>query len=381
MARFRATASTPEERNKEQSSHENFIQIWRGIAVFLVVYYHFSNRIPTEYLNMTSEPSLVFHAGKIGVLIFFVISGYLISKSLMRCDNLAIFYAKRISRIWPLFIIASVVIFLYLQFVEPPIVYDGPKKFYTEKRDWLDLLGSILFLEDIGFRWIDGVFWSLLVELKFYFWIGLLAYFRGQKFGRDFALCALMLGGIVLGIELSGYESFAWIAKGLNGLFIAQYLPFFAVGVLLATGRDKGFLSILLIIITVQSGLKSGANPDFDIHQSAIFILVVSAVLLLDQLFFRSKIFLHLGRYSYSYYLFHQIIGLSIIKALGGFVSFDLAILIALIATYAIAVIAADMAEWRFRPVFSKNLLALFSRLRLNRMPLFPVVLGTSIAK
>lgn len=359
------TTSQPEAR-------DNFLQIWRGIAVLLVVYYHFSNRVPPEYLGMGGPPSLVFHSGKIGVLIFFIISGYLITKSLTRCDNLAVFYAKRVSRIWPLFIFASFVIFAFLQLVEPPVVPNGPKKFYAIERDWIDLLGSLFFLEDLGFRWMDGVFWSLLVELKFYFWIGILAFFRPNSFGRDFAIIAILLGGFELGITLFHPSGHAWLAKGLNGIFIAQYLPYFATGALLAKNKDDGLLSILLLIAAIQAGIKSASNLDFDMIQTASFGAVLAVLLFADAMMFKSRIILHIGHYSYAYYLFHQMIGLSIIKALGGIVSYDIAMLTALIVTYAISVLASEIAEWRFRTLFSKWLFRLFHQLRLDQMGLSP---------
>lgn len=356
------------------SEPDRFIQIWRGIAVLLVVCYHFSNRVPEEYLGMAQPPSLVFHSGKLGVLIFFIISGYLIAKSLERCDNLAIFYAKRVSRIWPLFIVASIVIFAFLQFVDPPIVPDGPKKFYAAPRDWTDLLGSLFFLEDFGFNWIDGVFWSLLVELKFYFWIGLLAYFRPPNFGQDFAIISILLSFLTLGNLLLQPPGLGWLIHGLNGILIAQYLPYFALGVLLATNRDSGLLSVLLVLVIIQAGLKSAANPDFDISQTSAFGIALTVFLFADIMLFKSRIFLHIGRYSYAFYLFHQIIGLSIIRALGGIVSHDLAILVALATTYMISVVASKLAEWRFRRILSHWLTYLFALLRLDQMRFGSVV-------
>ena len=347
---------------------DQFIQIWRAIAVVIVVYYHFSNRIPPEYLNMSEGPTVLFYSGKLGVLIFFIISGYLITKSLMHSQNLARFYAKRISRIWPLFILASLVLFTFIQFVEPPIVSDGPKKFYTEPRDWSDLAGSLFFLEDLGFQWMDGVFWSILVELKYYFWIGLLAFWRPVTFVRDFAVLAIIISVAEMLFGLSGAEAFRNLPTVLNGFFIAQYLPYFAIGALLLTCKDREILSILLIIALLQAGLKSSANADFDMRHTIIFGLALIALLSFDIFVFRSKVFLHIGKYSYGFYLFHQLIGLSIIKALADSLSYDLALIIALASTYAISVAASWVAEWRFRQVFHTALMRIFIALKIDRL-------------
>ena len=349
---------------------DDFIQIWRGVAVLLVVYYHFSNRIPREHLGMEGDPVLIFYSGKLGVLIFFIISGYLIAKSLSHSQNLARFYAKRISRIWPLFILASLSIFLFLQFLEPPVVPSGPKKFFVEERGWLDLFGSLFFLEDLGFHWMDGVFWSILVELKFYFWIGLLAWFRPRSFARDFAILSIAMSAIEMVIGLSEMHFLAPIGSGLNGFFIAQYLPYFAIGVLLLTNEHRPLLSIVIILALAQALLKSAANPDFDAAVTVIFALCLAACLALDAALLRSRLFLHIGDNSYGFYLFHQIIGLTMIKALSGYLSYQGAILVALAVTYAIAVFAAWLAEWRFRQFFFDQLMTIFTLLKMEKLQL-----------
>ncbi|QJB69697.1 acyltransferase family protein [Parasphingorhabdus halotolerans] len=348
----------------------DFIQIWRGIAVLLVVYYHFSNRVPQEYLGMDSDPFLVFYSGKLGVLVFFIISGYLIAKSLSHSQNLARFYAKRISRIWPLFILASLSIFLFLQFFEPPVVPSGPKKFFVEERDGLDLFGSLFFLEDLGFRWMDGVFWSILVELKFYFWIGLLAWFRPRSFARDFAILSIAMSAIEMIIGLSEMRFLGPIGSGLNGFFIAQYLPYFAIGVLLLTNKHRPLLSIVIILALAQALLKSAANPDFEAAGTAIFTLFLAACLALDAALLQSRLFLHIGDNSYGFYLFHQIIGLTIIKALSGYLSYQVAIFVALVATYVLAVSASWIAEWRFRQFFFDRLMTIFTLLKMEKLQL-----------
>lgn len=349
---------------------DKYIQIWRGIAALVVIYYHFSNRVPPEYLGMDHSPTVVFHSGKLGVLIFFIISGYLITLSLTHSRNLAWFYAKRISRIWPLFILASISIFLFLQFFDPPIVPDDPKKFFTQDRTWVDLLGSIVFLEDLGFRWMDGVFWSILVELKYYFWIGLLAFFRPATFVRDFAVLAISFSALEMAVGFFGSRELAILGTGLNGFFIAQYLPFFAIGALLLTGENRSLLCILLILALFQAGIKSAANPDFNMLDSAVFGLALAGLVFADRLLFQSRIFLHLGDHSYSFYLFHQILGLSIIKALGGLLHYDIALIAALVVISTIAVAASWAAEWRFRDRFFSGLMRIFVLLHMDRLEL-----------
>lgn len=356
--------------NQPLGGHDKnaFIQVWRGIAALLVIYYHLSNRVPLPYLGMKEGPSIIYYSGKIGVLIFFIISGYLIVQSLQYSKNLASFYAKRISRIWPLFILASLTIFVVLQFADPPIVPDGPKKFFTESRSVTDLIGSLFFLEDLGFHWMDGVFWSILVELKFYMWIGLLAVISRRNFIRHFAIAALIISSLEIAIEFAHLPALRPVQLALNGIFIAQYLPFFALGALLVSKRDPGLFLAIIALSLVQACIKTAMNPDLNAWQTTIFASVLMAFVSLDAILLRSKIFLTIGDYSYSWYLFHQMIGLSLIKAMSGSFSYDEALIVALVVTFMISVVASWAAEWRFRNAFYRMLMTIFSYFRLERV-------------
>jgi len=346
----------------------DFIQVWRGIAAFLVIYFHLSARVPPAYLGMDSGSSLIFYSGKIGVLIFFVISGYLIVQSLQYSRDLASFYAKRISRLWPLFILASLIIFTFIQFVDPPVVPTGPKKFYTDQPTAIDLAGNFFFLADLGFTWVDGVFWSILVELKFYFWIGLLAVCDRQNFVRIFAIATICLSGLEFLVSLSDQTMFVLARRALNGLFVAHYLPFFAIGALLVARRHPELLAALALLALLQAHEEIVSDMDFALAPTIVFLLALTAFVLLDRALLGSRIFLAIGDYSYSWYLFHQVIGLSLIKLMSARLSYDPALLVALLATFALSVAASWAAEWRFREPVYKQLRELFAKFGLDRL-------------
>lgn len=344
-----------------------FIEVWRGIAVFLVVYYHYVDRLPYEALGASAPASLPFYSGKLGVLIFLIISGYLIAQSLSFTRTLAAFYAKRLSRLWPLFLLASVVIFVFLIFFQPPIVPDGPKQFYERPRTVIDLIGQSFFLRDLGFQWIDGVFWSILVEIKFYFWIGLIAAFRPATFARDFAIASLVITLAQFGAEFGLPPEWAWTNRLLNGLFVAEYLPFFAIGVLLFARNYGPLLTIHILLALMQAGIKSASNPNFDMHDTAVFFAVLALVIAADAWLLNSRIFLLLGEYSYSLYLFHQMIGLTIIAMLAPRLGLDLAVAITFVTMLGVAIIASKAAEWRYRKRVEQMLERIFTAIGLAR--------------
>lgn len=362
------------EVNKETSA---FIQIWRGLAVLLVVLYHFTDRIPHQFMGSPTPPLVQEQIGKIGILIFFVISGYLITKSLMGTKDVAAFYAKRISRIWPLFIVASITVYIAMKVLNPPVV-PGEYSFYEESRSFMDLIGSLFFLNDLGFEWMDGAYWSILVELKFYFFIGMFAVVFKDQFVRVFCITALVLSSVdflILIVDRAPGRDLAFdsadrlrpISAFLHGILISQYLPYFAVGVAMAGRLTDGLLASLIGMAVVMT-LISLRQQAFVMDQNVLFVFLVAAFVALDYFLLQSRVFLWIGNYSYSIYLFHQMVGLSITKMLTPAIGIDLAILSGLTAITLIAWVASVLFENRYRQRVGNLLYRFFSILKLNRL-------------
>lgn len=155
--------------SKNNFRKRNDIQVIRGIAVILVLLCH----IWSESLSFF----------KIGVDIFFVISGFVITKSLITNqlylkDNIITFFKKRIFRIAPLALISTLIIWIIFEVISP------------ETFSNLDVFASAFGLQNIllGIKGntYNGIganmnpytpFWSLGVEEQFYFLYPLLVYF------------------------------------------------------------------------------------------------------------------------------------------------------------------------------------------------------------
>lgn len=354
-----------------EANQSQFIQMLRGISVFLVAYYHYTDRLPWREMHLKDLPDLPFYSGKIGVYIFFLLSAYLIAKSIEACHNLGEFYAKRISRIWPLFVCASIVIYLFLQVMPPPVIASGPKQFYEQSVTLTDLFGTIFLLEDFGFNWVDGVFWSILVELKFYLLAGLAACLFKKSYIKVFATVAAALAMLDWAIAISPLAPHAGIVtRALHGLLISQYLPFFALGMLVYK-KDYGPLFIAnLMLAAAQLVTAIASNPDLDGAATVRFIVVVSALVLTDFTLLRGRVLTFLGDYSYALYLFHQMIGLTLIVRLTPALGFEGAMLVAAGVVLAISYTASKAVEWRFRRPTAAVLLKIFSMLRLDRVSL-----------
>ncbi len=178
------------------------IDILRGMSILSVLLFHcyihmpFSNEfLPTKLMN------IIFRSGYYGVVIFFVISGFLItSMSIKRWGNLkdihlGQFYQMRFARIMPCLLVLLIILCL-LDSIEAPgfIVHN---KTTLGQAVFSVLTFQLNYLEaKIGYlpaSW--DILWSLSVEELFYFFFPLVClFFRKTKY-----IVLAMLGFIIIG--------------------------------------------------------------------------------------------------------------------------------------------------------------------------------------
>jgi peptidoglycan/LPS O-acetylase OafA/YrhL len=138
----------------------------RGIAVLLVIVFHHS----------------LFGAGWIGVQLFFVISGFLITGNMLRDKGLAArpffggFYRRRAARIFPVY-------FAYLALLA---VLSGATSKASEFRAYWPYLVTYTYnlahlRSDFVFSFWFGHFWSLCIEEQFYLVWPLVVYVLSPK--------------------------------------------------------------------------------------------------------------------------------------------------------------------------------------------------------
>ena len=131
------------------------IDVFRGVAILLVVLYHFTARLPAEALHVSGAPVPPIYFGWIGVYVFFAISGYCIYLTLGRSTSIALFLARRFSRIYPAFLAAALFLFAYGVLAPVPSIPEAG--FHARPSTLFDLVLNLLFIGD-G-RWVDGSFW------------------------------------------------------------------------------------------------------------------------------------------------------------------------------------------------------------------------------
>ena len=271
----------------------------RGIAALAVVIYHYFYRYNEiyghEYLSVEWTT-----LGKYGVQLFFMVSGFVIYLTLNRVEKPLDFLVSRFSRLYPTFWFSAILTFsvVFIWGLPGRVVslYDA-------------IMNVFMFLQFFGVKHIDGVYWTLTIELTFYFWIfsffvaGILKYTE-YLFSPVVLISILESRGF---IEISGL----W-----NEIFILQYLSYFLAGICfykIIYGLESKLTYAILFLCLVSTYILFSKTV-FMI--SALFYLFFYLAILGRLNFLTIKPLVFLGGISYSLYLLHQNIGYVIINEL-----------------------------------------------------------------
>lgn len=182
----------------------NNITLLRHVAAFFVLITHaygLTGNLSDEFLYKISGHAIQFST--VGLIIFFFISGFLITQSLVSSSGIKQFIWKRFLRIYP----ALIVLIILTVFILGPLVTKLPvKEYFSDNETWGYLSGASLvrlrfYLPGVfNSQGVNGSLWTLPVEFRLYlllallFLIGLIKkrnwYFLFVLF---FVICALIM--------------------------------------------------------------------------------------------------------------------------------------------------------------------------------------------
>ena len=336
-----------------------------------------------------------FHAGilqwgYLGVHLFFVLSGFLITRILLQAkqhgvgEYLTGFYGRRVLRIFPVYYLYLLVIFLLSLL---------PLHFSIKQNEQIHILWNQLpyavsylynfFHASASFttsRFLTH-FWSLAVEEQFYIIWPVLIFFIPEKHLKKFFIALIILGPLVRFSEGLIHE-----IPSLSGFFVKELnifvyvLPFsnfdaFATGALftIISFNAKPSRFLILFFATVAAGITTefiatgqilptafGFRPAMDDSYKWIWgytvINFVSAVLIatvsqkkLFPSFFGNKQLNYIGKISYGMYIFHYpIILLFLAREFPGNLPVPVKIISALILTILVSGISYQFFEKKF---------------------------------
>lgn len=288
----------------------------RGVAVLFVILSHLSNA------GLDVVPFLSFSGiGKVGVWLFFVLSAFLLTLSLLnksdsellKTKTWKIYFKRRFLRIYPLLTCYLIMGYLLNGFdILPPL--NAPSS--------LNDLASRYLLIDA-----KGIEWSVLVEFRFYFILPLIVIFSAVVLKRRLYFLSLSFFLALVNLVLYApkptfVDLLPYLSIFLIGSYVA-YINWWLVhqGIELEVGLRKLidliaiFLFALIFVLTPSIWSKVIGKPvplDY-FHDTLVpFGILWSGVLLGDlwgngvvSRFLSLRVLKYLGMISFSVYLLH----------------------------------------------------------------------------
>ena len=303
---------------------QNNFHLLRILAALAVL---FSHSFPLATGDEKDEPlraSLGCTPGSIAVDLFFVISGLLVTTSLMRRASASDFAKARFFRIWPGLIVA---VLLTLFVLGPIFSSHAPADYFRSTDTWRYLYRNVVLLRGIDYvlpgvfeanpwpKAVNGSLWTLPLEVTCY--LLLLA----SWFLLDKARLPVKFKSLVAAAWIG---LLAWHFKGLASDTLehsAGRLYFmFSTGAAMYLFRDRIPLSwrvlAAAIVVLVASGFAAGSGWPFGVVYSFVlpYAMICLAYLPGGPLLRYNR----LGDYSYGTYIYAYPVQQSLVAALPG---------------------------------------------------------------
>lgn len=328
----------------------------RGLAILLVLLYHAYSRW-SEVVPYGDEfkYSPLFSNGWLGVNLFFMISGFVILMSLERSSSFTEFIYRRWLRLFPAMLICSLLVFFTADFFHErpagsPVLRDLlPGLTFIEPSWWQQILASSQGL-------LEGAFWSLFVEFKFYIVASLAFFWFGRK-----AQVAILFGLFIAtkAAKLVYVYEPVYILYVINKLFHQLsfgYFGWFASGAafyMYVSTSEKKWLFSGIFMALVSSVLVRN-----NIYTSSTIVAVIISLFFAASVYFErvqmmlgNRILLFLGFVSYPLYLLHENMMVSMIVKLGNHFPQSLQFALPLIPVLLISGLAYIIAKYLEPPL------------------------------
>ncbi|MFG1679780.1 acyltransferase family protein [Nonomuraea sp. NPDC049269] len=179
----------------------------RGIGALAVV---------AEHLLPWFLPALRpywFSLGVYGILVFFLVSGYIIPMSLERHGDVRAFWVSRVFRLYPLYLAVAALVLAAAWWV--PVREEVP-------RDGTAVVGhATMLLDVVGVGGVADTMWTLSYEMVFYLIVTALFVTRQHERSGLFAVL-FAAGSVIVGLLLAGAVlDGGWLAYASGAVFFA----------------------------------------------------------------------------------------------------------------------------------------------------------------
>jgi len=303
---------------EETNSRIFILDDLRGVAIITVLFYHYffvyfkDKEIDNIFISNVQYLNDYINFGAFGISLFFLVSGFVIPMSLKGENNLKNvynFFVKRFFRLYPTYWFAIIFIIITTFIITSSMQYS-----------FKQILINFTMVQDV-FRTpsIDGVFWTLMTELKFYILTAILFYFNLLKYIKYIVLLLLLLSTTTLYYGYV-YQTGTYLGNGLWAYLMLMYLGT-AFHSYYKKNINRKILLFLVFIVSAYylfnfSYLPTSAYGDKIGYSLATVFAILVFIIALNYKKSLSNITTFFGSISYSFYLIHQVVGYLLMTSL-----------------------------------------------------------------
>jgi len=312
------------------------IDALRGLAALSVVLFHYTTRFNELYV-WNRLPMISFPDGHFGVNLFFIISGFVIFMTLDKTSRPMDFVVSRFSRLFPAYWVSILLTFSITHWLGLPEKLVG----------WTTALANLPMIHGLfHIPHVDSVYWTLEIELLFYF--GMFILYRMRCLDRIHQALLTLLAFRLVYFILDRFWGIQ-LPWTVSHLLILQFIPWFSIGISIylftkpnAAERRKeagliAFCAIFCLLVVDSVFLAFLATA----LASAVLLAASGKAFPL-----RHPVLVWLGSISYPLYLLHENIGWSLLLQLKLHgIPTDVAICTAIAATLVMATVLTKTIE------------------------------------
>jgi peptidoglycan/LPS O-acetylase OafA/YrhL len=289
----------------------NELDLLRFLAAMSVVFFHYAFRgyakgdMTTMPYPLLAEPAKY---GYLGVELFFIISGFVILMTASN-NNLKAFFISRAVRLYPAFWVCCTLTFLITLTIGQPR--------YTATL-YQYIVNMTLLSDFMDVPPMDGVYWSLFVEIKFYLMISILLAFKRIDKIETFLVLWLLISATA---EVLSFEK-------LRSILITDYAAYFIAGATFYLIWAKGLTKTRVFLVAGALALASFTaivwadlletkyatefNPLIVCSVIALFFMIFILIVTNKTATIGRVNWTAIGALTYPLYLIHQTIGFMI---------------------------------------------------------------------
>lgn len=341
---------------KEISSKRsmNNFDVIRFIAASFVIITHsysLSGLSQKDWLYQITNGSILF--SHLGVAIFFVISGYLITQSAISAKNWKGFLWKRLLRLIPGL---SVALLFCALIIGPIFTSLNLHNYFVNSSTYRFLLSDFIYVRNYSLPGVfsnnpvdavNGSLWTLAYEFTLYILV-LFSLLIGILKKRVFLIFILMLFfgiRIYLGDKYFIYNYASPLTLNLNIMFVFEWSFYFLSGMIFFLFKDKKLLDyriaiLLILIYSIFSFI--GEKEILDILN---YLLIPYLVFYFAFIPGKLNNFSKYGDFSYGLYIYAFPIQQSIIYLFQNQISVGLLIILSLLSTIPFAILSWHFIE------------------------------------